>query len=127
MAGGLGEAFVLALVPVDQVQLTGKRFTIHRVLGAPRIRTTPVAVELLQYELLIIQRPAGQQGSLSVHVHPPTVAGVDQAACVLWDVLPLEWLLLQIARLLRFGGDNIDRRLALATGLREHFGPFLGT
>ena len=127
MASSLGEALVFALVPVDKVQLAGERLTIHRMLGATRIRTSPVAVELLENKLFLLQRSPGQHGTLAVYIHPPAVARIDQAARVLWYVRPAERILLQIARVLRFGSNNVDRRLTLSPCLREHFRPLLGS
>lgn len=127
MTGRLRKGLIFGLIPVHQMQLSGKRSSINCVLAALVVCAAPVAVELLQYVLVLAEGTALQLGVLSVDIHPPAVARIDQAARVLGHILHFQGLSLQVAALGRRVRGDIDGRLAFAAGQREQLSPFLGT
>lgn len=108
------------------MQLSCVRLSVDRVLRSLIIFAAPVSVELLQHVLVLAQRTSGQLRVLSVDIDAPTVARVDQAASILWNVLDLQGLR-QLTALCRALRADVDRGLTLAEGQREELSPLLGS
>lgn len=108
MLGSLLECWILGGVPMHQMQFTRIRQTIDSVLGTLAIRTTPVAMELLQLEDIVHQWATAQLRTGAVHIDAPAIARIDQALCVLWHILPAQWLF-QCAAACSRCGANVHR------------------
>lgn len=52
------------------------------------IRTSPVTVKLLQLKNIGKQWTATKTGSLTIYIDTPTIAGINKAFCITWNISP---------------------------------------